>query len=156
MVINPLDETHNRTDFNCGDPTLNRWFQQTALQHKKKELSSSFVALNDRNSSDVLGFYAITMAQLHSTDLPTELSKRLPIKVPVFCIGRLATGLQHQQMGIGSFLLLDAIDRITRVAYQIGGTGIIVNAKPNAIGFYEKHGFVPIQDSPLNLYLPIF
>lgn len=42
------------------------------------------------------------------------------------------------------------------VAEQAGLIGLFVDAKDlNASDFYEKYGFVPIPDSPLQLFLPL-
>ena len=103
----------------------------------------------------MLGFYAISMAELVNDDLPVPLRKRLPAKVPVFRLGRLATSKSQQGKGLGEFMLFDAIDRISRIASEVGGVGLVVNAKPSAVDFYKRYGFEPMADHPLNLFLPI-
>jgi len=59
---------------------------------------------------EILGFYAISPAELVNSNLPAQYGKRLPAKGPVFRLGRLATALGHQGKGIGEFMLFDAID----------------------------------------------
>ena len=103
----------------------------------------------------MLGFYAITIAELVIADIPVQYRKRLPDKVPVFRLGRLATANQYKGQRIGESLLFDAINRVTRIAGEIGGVGIVVNAKPSAIEFYQRYGFEQMADHSLNLFLPI-
>ena len=53
-------------------------------------------------------------------------------------------------------MLFDAIERVTRLSAEIGGTMLIVNAKPSAISFYSRYGFEQMKSHPHNLFLPIF
>ena len=155
MLVLPLSKWHDRSGFDCGDAQLNGWFTQVAKHHKEKGVSSTFVVTATELSAEVLGFYAISLAELVNDDLPVLLRKRLPAKVPVFRLGRLATSKSQQGKGVGEFMLFDAIDRITRIASEVGGVGLVVNAKPPAVDFYKRYGFEPMADHPLNLFLPI-
>jgi len=155
MLVLPLNDGHDRNGFDCGDVELNDWLSQTARQHKEKGVSSTFVAVADETSAEVLGFYAISLAELVNADLPAQSRKRLPTKVPVFRLGRLASAKRHQGKGIGEFMLFDAIDRVTRIAQEVGGIGLVVNAKPTAVDFYKRYGFEQMVDHPLNLFLPL-
>ena len=155
MLVLPLDDGHDRTGFECGDAELNRWFAQVARQHKEKGVSSTFVAVADEASTEVLGFYALSLAELVNSGLPVQYRKRLPARVPVFRLGRLATAKSHERKGLGEYMLFDAIDRVTRIAKDVGGIGLVVNAKPSAVGFYNRYGFEQMADHPLNLFLPL-
>jgi len=155
MLVLPLSTWHDRSGFDCGNAQLNAWFAQVAKQHKEKGVSSTFVVVASPSDTAVMGFYAISMAELISDDLPEKSRKRLPIKVPVFRIGRLATSQGHQRKGIGEFMLFDAIDRAGRIAMDVGGVGLVVDAKPTAVDFYQRYGFEPMVDHPLHLFLAI-
>ncbi|PKO54372.1 MAG: N-acetyltransferase [Betaproteobacteria bacterium HGW-Betaproteobacteria-2] len=155
MIFLPLNSQHDRKAFDCGNEDLNRWFKQVARQHKDRGVSSTFVAVADNASIEVLGYYAITVAELVNVDLPAQYQKRLPARVPVFRLGRLAVSVRHQGQRVGEALLFDAIDRITRISQEVGGIGIVVNAKPAAVDFYKQYGFEQMPDHPLNLFLTI-
>ncbi len=155
MIFLPLNSQHDRKEFDCDNDDLNRWFAQVARQHKDRGVSTTFVATTDNTSSEVLGYYAITVAELMNVDLPTQYRKRLPEKVPAFRLGRLAVSVRYKGQRIGESLLFDAIDRITRISQDVGGVEIVVNAKPSAIDFYKQYGFEQMADHPLNLFLPI-
>lgn len=155
MLIQTLNDEHDRKGFDCGDVDLNRWFQQVARQHKDKRVSSTFVVVAEKTSTEVLGYYAINLAEVVNADMPASIKKRLPEKVPIFRLGRLATATHHQRKGIGEFMLFDAIDRSTRISADVGGVGLVVNAKPTAVAFYQRYGFEQMADHPANLFLPI-
>jgi GNAT superfamily N-acetyltransferase len=153
MLVLPLDDRHDRKSFDCGDTDLNGWLKQTARQHKEKGVSSTFVSVADETSAEILGFYALSLAELINANLPAQYGKRLPTKVPAFRLGRLATALGHRGKGIGEFMLFDAIDRATRIAGEVGGIGLVVNAKLSAVDFYQRYGFERMADHPQNLFL---
>lgn len=154
MLVLPLNDRQDRKNFDCGDVDLNGWLKQTAMQHKEKGVSSTFVTRIDEASVDILGFYAISLAELVNANLPDQYGKRLPNKVPVFRLGRLATALSYRGKGIGEFMLFDVIDRATRISGEVGGIGLVVNAKHSAVEFYQRYGFEQMADHPQNLFLP--
>jgi predicted GNAT family N-acyltransferase len=155
MLTLPLNDRHDRQGFDCGDPDLNRWFSQVARQHKAKGVSSTFVLVAAQAHTEVLGFYALNPAEVVNTDLPANIRKRLPLRVPVFRLGRLAIDKHHQGKHFGEFMLFDAIDRVTRIAAHVGGVGLVVNAKSGAVNFYGRYGFEQMQDHENHLFLPI-
>ena len=155
MLLVPLNDAHDRKGFDCGDAELNAWLGRIAKQHKEKGVSSTFVVVSDESSTEVLGFYAISMAELINADLPAQYRKRLPIKVPVFRLARLASAKTYQGQGIGEFMLFDAIDRVSRIASEVGGVGLVVDAKPTAVDFYKRYGFEQMADHPQHLFLPL-
>jgi GNAT superfamily N-acetyltransferase len=155
MLVLPLNDGHERKSFDCGNAELNDWFSRMARQHKEKGVSSTFVAVASADEMEVLGFYAISLAELVNAELPAQYRKRLPARIPVFRLGRLATAKAHQGKGIGEFLLFDALARVTRIAGEVGGIGLVVDAKPPAIGFYARYGFERMADHPRNMFLPL-
>lgn len=155
MLVLPLNDAHDRKAFDCGNTALNSWLQQVARQHKEKRVSSTYVAVATERSVEVMGFYALNLAELINADLPAQYKKRLPAKVPVFRLGRLATATRHQGKAIGEYMLFDAVDRVTRVAQEVGGIGLVVNAKDTAIAFYKRYGFEQMADHANSLFLPL-
>lgn len=153
MKVLPLNERHDRKNFDCGNDALNVWLSQTARQHKDKGISSTFVAVATETSSAILGYDSVSLAELVNVSLPPQYAKRMPSRVPVFRLGRLATAIHQQGKRIGEFMLFDAIDRANRIADEIGGIGLVVNAKPSAVEFYERYGFDVMADHPQNLIL---
>ena len=108
MLVLPLNDGHDRKGFDCGDAELNDWLSRTARHHKAKGVSSTFLAVADETSAEVLGSYAVSLAELVNADLPVQYGRRLPTKVPVFRLGRLGlcqTILGQHRVDV---LLLDA------------------------------------------------
>jgi len=63
---------------------------------------------------------------------------------------------EMQGQGLGEVLLMHALSRAVRVAAEMAIFAIRVDASDEQAGnFYLRYGFVPLQDSPLSLILPI-
>lgn len=155
MLICPLSRHHDRKAFDCGNDDLNRWLVQIATQHKRKLVSKTFVVVEAESSSEIIGYYAISLLELRNEELPADLQQQLPHRVPAFRLGRLAVSTRHQGKKIGEHLLFDAVDRVTRISGEAGGVALVVDAKDSAIEFYRRYGFEVMSDHANKLLLPI-
>lgn len=73
--------------------------------------------------------------------------KRLPAyPLPVLRVARLGVDLRARGLGIGEALLRSALRLATAQRDSVGCLGVVVDAKPDAIEFYRKYGFVPLED----------
>lgn len=153
-IIERLDKHHDRTQFDCGQPLLNRWLQQQASQFEKRDLARTYVAHRD-NESAVLGYYALANHRVSFEALPEDEAKGLPrIDIPVILLGRLAVDRSTQGQGLGAILLIDALRRVSHIADQVGIRAVEVDAiNESARQFYLKFGFVALRDDPMHLFL---
>ena len=151
-----LQDNHDTEGFTCGVDALDRWLKSIARQHISKGVSRTFVAIDPANLAQVIGYYSLTVAEIDTDKLPKDIARKLPRRVPLVLIGRLATALAARGQGIGALLLVDALKRIIRVANDVGVTLVLVDAKDDpAASFYQHFGFVPLPDNPLRLALPV-
>jgi GNAT superfamily N-acetyltransferase len=156
LRIQALTGNHNRANFDCGNPILNEWLQSIAGQHQQKGLSKTFVAVLDEDPSAILGYYALTVCEVRTEDLPKAASKRLPRTTPGIRLGRLAIDLTMQGQGLGKLLLLNAMERSNAVSTEIGVHALFVDAIDDAAAdFYRKYGFIPSPDQPLKLFISL-
>jgi GNAT superfamily N-acetyltransferase len=149
-------EVHDIKDFDCGNEELNEFLQNTAGQHQRKFISKSYVLIEDDAPTKIMGFYTLALRRMVAKEkLPSQMARRLPREVPGFTLARLAITEDLKKQGHGEYLLAHAIDRAARVAAEVGGYAIFVDAKSeDGAGFYKKYGFVPFPDNPLILFLP--
>jgi GNAT superfamily N-acetyltransferase len=67
---------------------------------------------------------------------------------------RLGSDRSVQGTGLGGDLLRDALTRCAAAADDIGGRAVLVHAKDTkAAAFYQRHGFVPLEQNPNHLYV---
>lgn len=155
--IRPLEKTHDRKSFDCGNDDLNRYLREQARQDAEKCVAAPFV-LTQPGSLNVLGFYTLSSSIIPVGELPPNLMKRLPRygQLPVTLLGRLAVDRSVGGQGIGEFLLVDALRRSLEAAQQIAAMAVIVDAKDElAESFYRHFDFQPFQLTPLRLFLPM-
>ncbi|MDE2471432.1 MAG: hypothetical protein KGL35_22575 [Bradyrhizobium sp.] len=96
-------------------------------------------------------------ASLEFTRTPAIAKKGLGrYDVPVFRLGRLVVDRSAQGRGLGGALLLRAAVRCIRVAEEVGGVALLIDAKNDrAALWYEGYGAVRLEDAPLSLVLPL-
>lgn len=155
MVIEPLTRSHDRTGFDCGEPSLNRFLRETARQYADRDFGVTYVAVPEAGSPEILGYYTLTMAEIASEVVPQKgLPSRQPI--PVALLGRLAVDLQAQGNRIGERLLSDALSNTQQISSRIGCFAVVVDAlSENAKRFYVRYGFRALSDDPLHLYMTL-
>jgi GNAT superfamily N-acetyltransferase len=153
----PLAKPHDRAAFDCGDPDLNLYLQKYARQNHESGGAKCFVAAPAAAPARILGFYTLSAASLEYARTPALAKKGLArYDVPVFRLGRLAVDKTAQGRGLGGALLLRAADRCIRVAQEVGGVALLIDAKTDrAARWYESYGALRLDDAPLSLVLPL-
>jgi GNAT superfamily N-acetyltransferase len=152
VIIEPLSSKHDRSTFDCGEPSLNTYLRQYAKQNDEKGLGRTYVAVTP-GETRIEGYYTISTGAVTFEQVPEKLP-RYPI--PVVHLGRLAVDLQTQGKGLGEILLIDALKRAGQASKQLGIYAVEVHAlNERARSFYLKYGFTPLLDDELHLYLPM-
>ncbi len=158
LKVEILSRAHDRAGFDCGSEALNVYLRQTARQHTERGISRTFV-LTDETAVEpkaILGFFTLNICQLRTEQLPTELARKLPREVSGLKLGRLAIARDHQRQGLGGVLLVAAMRKVIEVFESAGGIGLFVDAKDEtAKSYYQRFGFIPLSDEPLQLLLPL-
>jgi len=145
----PIGKTHDRGAFDCGDADLNTYLQRYARQNHESGGAKCFVAVPADAPTRILGFYTLSPASLDYARTPALAKKGLArYEVPVFRLGRLAVDQSVQGRRLGGALLLRAADRCIRVAQDVGGIALLIDAKNDrAAGWYESHGALRLDDA---------
>lgn len=154
LQVVPLSAEHDRATFVSGSEPLDHYFRQRVTQDIRRRVTACFVALAPEDR--VAGYYTLASASLVLAALPPETARRLPRypSIPAVRLGRLAVDQAFRGQGLGSALLADALTRAARS--EIAAFAMTVDAKDEAaLGFYRHHGFIPLLDSPMTLFLPL-
>lgn len=145
----PLDETHDVSLFDCGEPTLNDWLARRALGNQASGASRTFVVCR---AGFVVGYYALAAGAVASTVAPGRIRRNMPDPIPMAVLGRLAVDRGLHGQGVGRALLRDAVLRTVQVSAAIAVRGILVQAlNEDAARFYRACGFVPSPGDPMLL-----
>jgi GNAT superfamily N-acetyltransferase len=156
IAVAPLDGAHDRAPFDCGVPALNLYLRNYALQNQKKGIVRNYVTTR-AGSKVVVAYYSLVYAAIGQKLLPAKVVKGLgKYDIPVMLLARLAVDHREHGKGLGKALLKDAILRTMQAAEIAGLKLLLVHAKDEASAeFYRKHGFEPVVDDPLRLFLPV-
>ena len=148
---------HDRDAFTCGVAALDDYLRQRAGQHQRDGIATTHVLIDDAQPNRILGYCALSAAQLRLQELQDKDRKRLPAyPVPAIRVGRLAVSQSEKGKGYGQLLLGHAVNLALSLRSTLGVRVLIVDAKDAQVAaFYEGFGFRRTADSTLMLYLPI-
>ena len=124
-------------DFDCGVELLNKYLKSYALKNDLDNIGKTYLCLED---DKVIGFFTLANGSIKRESL--SINKTLPrYPIPVVLLARLAVDINHQRKHIGRFLIQNIIQIVYESSFYSASFGIVVESKPESIGFYELMGF---------------
>lgn len=153
IEVRKLEKRDNRQSFRSGDIEIDRFFIKFAGQNQfKHKIGNTYVAV-DIESQTILGYATISVSSVNIEDLEINELKKLPnYPLPIVRIARLGVNEQFQSQGIGKKLMQKMIYLAMEIDNLVACVGIFVDAKKDALSFYEKYGFeiVPVIKGELS------
>ena len=142
VEIRPLQPADDRKGLRSGDAALDLFFHHYAGQNQfRHHIGVTYVAVEGH---DILGFVTVSPASVDVEELP-DGRRMPPYPIPVLRIARLAVDQRHVARGLGKALLRFSIELAERMRDELGCVGLVVDAKPEAVAYYERFGFEPID-----------
>lgn len=163
-IIEPLDPArHDRAAFSCGIEQVDNFFKRTANKLAKADNVRVFVLTTaDQN---LVGFYALNAHSIDYAELPAKYARTRPGhgSIPASYISMIGVDERFAGQGYGGDLLIDALERITRAADEIGIAVVVLDVldcgNPELVDrrlrLYTSYGFQPLSSNGLRLFLPI-
>lgn len=158
LLFQKLDKTiHDRKAFCCGVPQLDDFLKKYAAQNQTSGNSTTHVLVDSDAPANILGYVALSTAELEFESLSTEDLRYFPrYPVSALRIGRLAVSVHSRGKGYGSALLGFSVRQALKVREIAGVRILLVDAKDEvAANFYRHFGFTATAHNPLILYLVI-
>ena len=152
-----IAKSHDRQSFDCGDPAMNAFFRRYARQSHEQNASKTFCAIDASTPNRVLGFYTVAPASVAYEGVPSSMTKGLARhEVSGFKLARIATDVSVSGHGLGGQLLAAAALRCLRIASEVGGVLLIIDAKGGrAAQWYASYGAEPLEKLPFTLFMPL-
>lgn len=140
MRIRSLERSDVREGFRCGEPSLDVFLERYAWQNQTRHhLGVTYVAVDD-DTRRVLGYFTLAAASIScDEDVPGVPGGYA--EVPAIRVGRLAVDERVQGIGLGAELVRAALTIALAESERIGCAGVVVDAQPDAVAFYERYGF---------------
>lgn len=143
VAIRRLRRDDDRSSFRSGNDDLDRFFRRYAGQNQYRDhLGTTWVAVED---SGIVGFATVSTGQLEAVDLPSDRPELPRYPLPILRLARLAVAAGELRQGTGLALLLFVFRLARRMADLVGCVGVVVDAKPEAVAFYQRFGFRPLR-----------
>ena len=143
--IRPLARDDDRSGFSCGHADLDRFFEHYAGQNQfKLHLAVTYVAVV---AARVAGFATVAASSLERASAPNARQRRrLPSDpLPVLRLARLGVDTRAQGLGLGKALLRQVLGLAVQQRDHVGCVGVVADAKPEAVSFYETLGFTSLD-----------
>lgn len=152
-----INKNHDRQGFDCLDVALNDFLRLYARKSHDAGGAKTFLAIDDKDSKRVLGFYSVSPASIEYKRTPEIIRRGLARHdIPCFRLARLAVSKEVQGLGLGGQLLMAAGRRCLLAAAEVGGVAIVIDAKNEGVArWYESYGAISLQDAPLTLLLSL-
>lgn len=145
LLIRPLRQDDDRATFTCGQADLDRHFQHYAGQNQfKLGLSVTYVAVA---GGVIVGFATVSVGSIERASMPGAASlRRLPAyPLPVLRLARLGVSTVARGQGVGAALLRHVLRLAQSLRETAGCVGVVTDAKPDAVTFYGRYGFTPLE-----------
>jgi GNAT superfamily N-acetyltransferase len=148
-----LRRDHPRPAFHCGEEKVDAWLAEKALQHQEKHLSVTKVLVD--NGGTIAGYYSLATAQVDFSDLPADISKRLPHRVlPVAVLARLGVARGFQRRGLGKLLLARALRDCHEAGKTFAFIAVILDCINDAAkAFYQHYESQQLPGHPYRMFL---
>ena len=148
-----LDPSHDRSKFDCGVESLNRYLLTQATQDLRRGLAVPYVVATPNDT--VAAYFTLSAASIDLGSLPDKLARKLPsgAVIGASLLGRLAVDRAHQGTGLGELMLGAAVDLSFAQSPPACAAMIVDALNEDAVRFYQHFGFVQFPDMPRRLFL---
>jgi len=152
--VEALRDDHDPAGFECGNASLTDWLK-THARLAKGQGTRTYVLI-DQAAATVAGYFAIAPHLVAREDVPRGLGGGAPRHVPAILLAKLALDRRLQGHGLGSELLVRALETILEAARIAGGKLVVVDAiDERAVRFYEHHDFERSSLEPSRLFMKL-
>ena len=163
IEVRPLRSSDDRGSFRSGNLDLDRFFHRFAGQNQfRHHVGTTYVALVE---DEIVGYATVSPGHVSVEGLPVTRRRRLPhYPLPILRLARLAVAEKARRAGVGKALLRAVFLLAHEMADRFGCVGVIVDAKPEAVEYYRRYGFEPLEvlqgalgdrPQPLSMFLPL-
>ena len=157
--VRKLSADEQIKSFNCGDEDLNDFLLNEAALYRKALLAVTYV-FEDKNTRKVAAFFSLANDKVSLSDFEnkTEFNRFRKMRFanekriksyPAAKLCRLGVDEELKGHSIGT-LLLDFIKSYFVVDNKTGCRFLTVDAYADAVPFYLKNGFIPLNEEDKN------
>ena len=162
LTIAKFDKAlHDRSAFSCGFAPIDNFLKSSLSDQIKAGMVAAWIATADDDPA-VLGFYTLGAMAVRADLGPKKWQRAGVPDVPVIYIRAVAVREDMQGKGLGTALVVDAMQRCLQISDEMGAAAIVLDVLKDdhferRWSFYEELGFQPLGDpeSPERVFIPM-
>ena len=155
-LYDPDNTYTNQKRFDCENKTINKFVAGSLKKQVRQSLSQCFVLLDTNNDDRFIGFYTLSAFAIEADMLEALSNSSLPSHIPCSRLIMLGVDEEYKKRGLGKLLMQSVIHKTISAAEQMGIYGLYLDADEGAYTFYEKLGFIALQDKVDSKPTPMF
>ncbi len=141
-----LADHHDLAAFRCGNDVLDSWLRDHA-RTATGQATRAYVIVDP--TEQVIGYFALAPHTVDRDDVGRRLGRGAPRHIPAILLAKLTLTDELHGQGLGSELLVVALETIVGAARRAGGRLVVVDAIDDAAhAFYLHHEFEPVPGHP--------
>lgn len=155
-IYDPTITYQGQKQFDCEHKVINKFVSGSLKQQVGKGLTVAHVLTDADANNRFVGFYTSMMASVNSRLFSDALPGSLPNSVGCLRLVMLGVDKNYKKRDLGLRLLKHALASMKSASNIVGCIGLYLDADPDAVGFYLKHGFVNLETPAPGLPTPMF
>ncbi len=144
LEIIPFTKQCEFNAFGCGQPSIDRFLKNKAGKAVRRHEQRIFCACLIGTKA-VIGYYALQLGSENVSDLPNSMKNnylKSRVAFPAIQLTFIGVDTNYQRQGLGSFLLMDALNKVAAIAEYAGFFALtLVAIDSQTAEFYQKIGF---------------
>ncbi|MDO9107571.1 MAG: GNAT family N-acetyltransferase [Coriobacteriia bacterium] len=141
LEIRPLAASDDTDGFCSGEEGLDRYLRRHALENQEDLFLGVTYVLARVGCERIIGFVTVTASSVEPGTLPSVVSGKPRYALPVLRLARLGVDEREQRKGYGRALVQYVFAIALAQSARVGCVGVVVDAKPEAVGFYAHLRF---------------
>ncbi len=154
IKIRKLHKNDNRNGFASGDIEIDRFFIKFAGQNQfRHKIGTTYIACMP-HSKKPLGYATVSTGSINIENIKKKEFAKLPdYPIPILRLARLGVDLNYQKRGLAKMLLRHILFLALDIKDKAGCAGVVVDAKEEALTFYDAFGFeiLPVTSGELGI-----
>lgn len=130
-------------NFSCGVSEIDKWCRNKGFRHHQQNRTKIFCA-HEGEGTKLLGFYCLSFAAPNEIQLDDQQYREIyrGNGIPLIYIQYIAVIRSCQRHGLGTLLIINALQRVITVAGHVAFYGVGIRPiNEEAASLYQKFGF---------------
>jgi GNAT superfamily N-acetyltransferase len=162
LTISKFDKArHRRGKFSCGHAPIDNFLKSSLSDQIKAGLVVAYMA-TEANAPDVLGYYTLGAMAVRADHGDGYWNPSRTPDIPVIYLRAVAVHCDRQGQGLGTALLIDAMQRCVDLSDDVGAAAIVLDVLRDdgfdrRWAFYRRLGFRSLGDPgiPERVFIPM-